>query len=188
MTAAKLQEVALMRFATQGFEGTSMNELAEDVGIKKSSIYAHFSSKDELFLSLLPILIESELDYVQAVMTQNNAIKPALYAYLESISTRFESSYHVRFWLRNLYAPPVHLRDEVIGHMQCFMDELEVIIHAAIESSTWHTNASVSTALITANYMAMVDGLQTELLFGGVERYQKRLAATWQWFELALRT
>lgn len=40
-------------FARQGFEGTSMRELAAAAGILPGSIYYHFPSKEELFVAVI---------------------------------------------------------------------------------------------------------------------------------------
>ncbi len=54
-------------FAQFGFHGTSMREIAESVGIRKSSIYNHFSGKDdifeELFEKLAPVDFENEIKW-----------------------------------------------------------------------------------------------------------------------------
>lgn len=44
---------ALDLFSKRGYDGVSMRELAAEVGIKASSIYNHFSSKEDIFNSLL---------------------------------------------------------------------------------------------------------------------------------------
>lgn len=46
--ADSLLEVAVRVFTERGFDGTSMEQLAQAAGITKSSIYHHVSSKDEL--------------------------------------------------------------------------------------------------------------------------------------------
>lgn len=51
-TDKKILEAALDLFAAQGFHGTSIREIAERVGIQKSSIYNHFSSKDDILEKL----------------------------------------------------------------------------------------------------------------------------------------
>ena len=51
-TAQEILDTALDLFAAQGFHGTSIREIAEEVGIRKSSIYNHFSSKEEILKQL----------------------------------------------------------------------------------------------------------------------------------------
>jgi AcrR family transcriptional regulator len=52
-TKEKIFEASLELFAQKGFDAVSMREIAEAVGIKKASLYSHFSSKDELLEKLL---------------------------------------------------------------------------------------------------------------------------------------
>ena len=51
-TREKILEVALDLFTDQGFDGTSMREIAGRLGITKPSIYYHFASKEEILLAL----------------------------------------------------------------------------------------------------------------------------------------
>lgn len=48
-TRVALMEAAQERFAAHGFAGTSIRELARAVGIKESSVYNHFPSKQAIF-------------------------------------------------------------------------------------------------------------------------------------------
>lgn len=50
MTSDRIKEVSLRHFARNGYEGASLAHIADDIGIKKQSIYSHFKGKDELFL------------------------------------------------------------------------------------------------------------------------------------------
>lgn len=49
MTRATILSEARTIFARQGYAETSLREIAEAVGIKTPSLYAHFSSKEELY-------------------------------------------------------------------------------------------------------------------------------------------
>uniref|UniRef100_UPI003CFC3DB4 TetR/AcrR family transcriptional regulator n=1 Tax=Alcaligenes faecalis TaxID=511 RepID=UPI003CFC3DB4 len=188
-TTEKLQDAALARFAVQGFDATTMNEIAADVGIKKPSVYAHFRNKDELFLSLIPKIVEDELNHASQVLQGGEGIKQQLRAYLEGIQERFEQSHQVRFWIRTLFAPPVHLYDVVMEPMHVFMADLEGIIHRALaQSALARPEMGLSVDTLAMTYMALIDSLQSELLFGGARKYQRRLESVWLVFEAALRT
>jgi AcrR family transcriptional regulator len=52
-TKEKIFEASLDLFAQRGFDAVSMREIAEAVGIKKASLYSHFSGKDELLEKLI---------------------------------------------------------------------------------------------------------------------------------------
>jgi AcrR family transcriptional regulator len=46
-------------FAERGYEGTSMSDLAERVGLRKASLFHHFTSKEVLYAAVLGRLVES---------------------------------------------------------------------------------------------------------------------------------
>ena len=48
-TKERIVEEALTLFSIYGFKGTSVKNIADAVGIKDSSIYKHFKSKQEIF-------------------------------------------------------------------------------------------------------------------------------------------
>jgi AcrR family transcriptional regulator len=46
-------DVAERRFASEGFHGVTMDEIAEEVGVSKPMIYAYFESKEGLYHALM---------------------------------------------------------------------------------------------------------------------------------------
>lgn len=63
-TREKILNESLDLFAENGYHGTSMRKIAKAVGIKGSSIYNHFSGKEEIFSELFnylaPLNLKSE--------------------------------------------------------------------------------------------------------------------------------
>lgn len=60
MSATKqlIIDAALELFSVQGFEATSVGQIADAVGIRKSSLYSHFKSKEEILDTLIESLSE----------------------------------------------------------------------------------------------------------------------------------
>lgn len=52
-TRARIQQVALQLFIEQGYDATSLREIAERLGLTKAALYYHFKSKDEIITSLI---------------------------------------------------------------------------------------------------------------------------------------
>jgi AcrR family transcriptional regulator len=52
-TTAAILEAARKLFATQGFEATSIDDIATRAGVAKGAVYHHFESKEEIFTRVL---------------------------------------------------------------------------------------------------------------------------------------
>lgn len=52
-TRERIQQVALEMFTERGYDGTSLREIAEQLGFTKAALYYHFKSKDAILLSLM---------------------------------------------------------------------------------------------------------------------------------------
>jgi len=51
-TRDRILDVALDLFTEQGFDGTSLREIAERLNVTKAALYYHFESKDDILLAL----------------------------------------------------------------------------------------------------------------------------------------
>lgn len=52
-TRARIQRIALKLFAEQGYERTSMRQIAESVEVTKAALYYHFKTKDDILSGVL---------------------------------------------------------------------------------------------------------------------------------------
>jgi AcrR family transcriptional regulator len=52
-TKQSILEEALSLFSVNGYDGVSVKDIADAVGIKDSSLYKHYKSKKEIFQTLL---------------------------------------------------------------------------------------------------------------------------------------
>ena len=57
-TKQEILNIALNLFSTQGYEATSVSQIAEAAGIRKASLYSHFASKQEILGELMKIVLE----------------------------------------------------------------------------------------------------------------------------------
>jgi AcrR family transcriptional regulator len=51
-TRQRILDVALDLFTEQGFDGTSLRQIAEQLGVTKAALYYHFESKDDILMAL----------------------------------------------------------------------------------------------------------------------------------------
>ena len=52
-TKEKIFNVSIDLFSKKGYDSVSLREIADGVGIKKSSIYSHYSSKEAILMDIL---------------------------------------------------------------------------------------------------------------------------------------
>ena len=60
-TKEKILEEALKLFAKSGYMGTSMNDIASQLGVTKAALYKHYSSKQEILDSIVERMNQMDL-------------------------------------------------------------------------------------------------------------------------------
>ncbi|MFI2237820.1 TetR/AcrR family transcriptional regulator [Streptomyces chrestomyceticus] len=68
-TRQRIQDVALELFAEQGYEKTSLREIAERLDVTKAALYYHFKTKEDIVISLFQDLarpIDELIDWAAA--------------------------------------------------------------------------------------------------------------------------
>ncbi len=80
-TRSRVQEVALELFAEQGYEKTSLREIAERLGVTKAALYYHFKSKEDIvhsftddYFAKFDALVEWAKDQPQGEATRREVI------------------------------------------------------------------------------------------------------------------
>src|ERR1700730_9117216 len=51
-TRERILDVAIDLFTEQGFDGTSLRQIAEQLGVTKAALYYHFESKDDILMAV----------------------------------------------------------------------------------------------------------------------------------------
>ncbi|MEU6406903.1 helix-turn-helix domain-containing protein [Streptomyces sp. NPDC046985] len=64
-TRQRIQDVALELFAEQGYEKTSLREIAERLDVTKAALYYHFRTKEEIVFSLFEDLTQPIEDLIE---------------------------------------------------------------------------------------------------------------------------
>jgi AcrR family transcriptional regulator len=64
-TRQRIQDVALELFAEQGYEKTSLREIAERLDVTKAALYYHFKTKEEILVSIFEDLSEPIVELIE---------------------------------------------------------------------------------------------------------------------------
>ncbi|AUM65787.1 TetR/AcrR family transcriptional regulator [Brevibacillus laterosporus] len=185
MTANKIKEAALQCFAQHGYEGTSLAQIADEVGIKKPSIYTHFKAKEDLFLHLIHDVFTIERAKMQQflMINQDQPLATLLPELLNHYKTNFTHDSTFTFWLRMAFFPPSSLVEPVSDVTNQFLDELEAMLVPLFKRAKELREIQVDDPQDAAiAFLCLMDGLFAELLFGGSDRYEKRWSSSWKIF------
>ncbi|MEV6281908.1 helix-turn-helix domain-containing protein [Kribbella sp. NPDC051770] len=125
-TKGEIHRAALELFSGQGYEKTSLREIAEQVGITKASLYYHYSSKQDL----LKAIIGTFFDDMNAVFLRVEATPWSLAAEQELLTTYLEVV------IKHRGTGPTVLRD-IAAVLAAFGDDLDVLIARSRNFQLW---------------------------------------------------
>ncbi|MET3728304.1 AcrR family transcriptional regulator [Fictibacillus halophilus] len=184
MTYDQLKQIALVQFAQLGYEGASLAIIANEVGIKKQSIYTHFKSKDDLYIQTFKDATDCEIDFVKQFIQnqQSHALKDVLFRFLIEYLDRFEQNNNMKFFMRTSFYPPVQHEEVIKAGSNKFVDHLERLFTSFIEQHSDELRPDVTPETAALAFLTMLDGLLVELIYGIPERLQKRSKQSWSVF------
>ncbi|MFJ8260079.1 TetR/AcrR family transcriptional regulator [Peribacillus asahii] len=186
MKSNEIKEAALKYFTIHGYEGASLSQIAEEVGIKKQSIYTHFKGKDDLFLQVLRDAKETELSsklqYFNKIDSQNP--EKDLYGFLKLVIDLFQKNEQLKFWLRMSFFPPAHLSKAIEEEVIDIEEKVQAILESKFQD--W-IDAEVIVSDVaktpTFAFLGVVDSIMLELVYGNDEkRLKDKLEASWTVF------
>ncbi|MGG1396806.1 TetR/AcrR family transcriptional regulator [Bacillus salipaludis] len=186
MKSNEIKEAALKYFTIHGYEGASLSQIAEEVGMKKQSIYAHFKGKDDLFLQVLRDAKETELSsklqYFEKVDSQNP--KRDLYGFLQLVIDLFQKNEHIKFWLRMSFFPPAHLAKAIEKEVIDIEEKVQAILEGKFQDWINAKLINIDAAKTsTLAFLGVVDSILLELVYGNDEkRLKDKLKASWTVF------
>lgn len=186
MKSNEIKDAALKYFTIHGYEGASLSQIAEEVGMKKQSIYAHFKGKDDLFLHVLRDAKETELSSKLQYFSKVDSKNPEndLYGFLQLVIDLFQENEHIKFWLRMSFFPPAHLEKEIGQEVIDIEEKVQAILECKFHD--WiKAKLIVEDEAITPTYafLGVVDSILLELVYGNDEkRLKEKLAASWKVF------
>jgi AcrR family transcriptional regulator len=86
-TKENIVKTALALFLQKGYEKTSLNDIARQVGISKPAIYHHFKNKDELIHQVLTLFFEEMGKWSKSRFACCETLKELLRAFFQSLKS-----------------------------------------------------------------------------------------------------
>lgn len=182
-SAEKICGVAVELFAESGYDAASLNDIAVAVGMRKPSLYAHFSGKVDLFEAVFERAVEAERLYVDGCFAADTGLPGALYG--ERLAERYQESPHLRFLLRAAFFPPADLRPMISSGFEAYLERMGEVFGRALELQFPRLNGERRQLFVDA-YLGVIDSLTVELIYAGQAAYERRVKAMWTIFAASL--
>lgn len=182
----EIKDAALKYFTMHGYEGASLSQIAEEVGMKKQSLYAYFKGKDDLFLQVLRDAKEAELASKIKYLNRMDSVDPGkdLYGFLRLVIDLFQKDEQLKFWLRMSFFPPVHLTQAVGKEVVEIDTEVQAMLERKFDD--WIGAKAIygnTPKTPTLAFLGVVDTIMISLVYENDEtRLQEKLDACWAVF------
>ena len=144
-TRARILDAALDLFSEQGFEGTTLQQIADRLGFTKAALYYHFRSKDDL-LQALHQPATHDVDALLAAYAQRPDTPARRRQFIED---------YVDFLLHHRRLIAYTFRD------------LATIAHPAIASSAAQRRARLE-AMLAGDELDFNEQVRIAMVFGGI--------------------
>ena len=145
---AELTRIAARLFAERGYQGTSLADLADELGVQKPSLYHHIASKEDLLWEVARAgadAFHAALDAVPAEAPAAERIRLALRAHLAVVTGQLDvATVFVREWR--------HLEGErhvlFVAERRRYEERIRELFRAGVEESQLRTDLDVPTAAL----------------------------------------
>ncbi len=145
---AELNRIAARLFAERGYQGTSLADLAEQLGVQKPSLYHHIASKEDLLWAVAwegAEAFHAGLDSVSPTAAAGERIRLALRAHLAVVGDQVDiATVFVREW-RYLEG---ERRERFVAERRRYEERIRDLFRDGVEGSELRTDLDVSTAAL----------------------------------------
>lgn len=192
-TAERVHDIALSLFARQGYEGTSLSQLAAEVGIRKPSLYNHIDSKQALFMGLVERVQAAFFEALDTSIARHAGadVHKRLFELVCDLSRFILAEAQGVFYKRYLLFPPEALSDQVRAINADGEARIDVVLHELyIQGQQEQVWDELSERGFLDAFYCLMDGLFSERFIYSGDEYDRRVASIWPifWAGLTART
>ena len=141
----RILDAATRLFAERGFEATSLQSVADAVGIRKPSLLYHFPSKDELRRAVLDNLLAHWNQVLPKLLMAATSGREQFDAIIKETVAFFTADRdRARLLLREALDRPKEMRALIIGHVKPWADVVSNYIRRGREAGRVRADVDLS--------------------------------------------
>lgn len=185
-TKKKILASSMELFAMNGYEGTSMVMIADKVGIKKPSLYAHYKSKEALFIDVMKAMADNYIEFVRTSLdVQGQDEKTVLYeSFRMHVRDMARDDASIQFYNRFMQYPPKGLESELTASVEQSEKQASMLLESVIARG--QRSKEITTELdaksIAHTYFCLIEGLANETIIYTIEEVERHAESVWMFF------
>lgn len=166
---AQLLEAATHLFAAKGFDGTSLKDIADVVGIRKPSLLYHFPSKNDLRLAVLDGLLERWNDILPKLLMAAAGGEDRFETIVRETVTFFnDDPDRARLLMREILDRPEDMRTRLEEHVAPWVNVVADYIRKGQRSGELHHNVDPEAYILQVVNLIVSGVASASCLDGGL--------------------
>ena len=186
MTREKIKAAALELFAQHGFAGTTLNQIAEKVGIKAPSLFSHFKGKEELFLTIFQEVNQQIVEHVRLLVSgqeEGTVAKRLELIFRRNCQFYMENEARTRFLKQTMVTPPPFGKEAILNdffeaEQQLSATLTELFCQGVAEGVL----SDFPVERFLAAYYCMTDGVLMQINIYEPGQMEERIGHIWEHF------
>ncbi len=183
-TNDKIRYVAFKLFLEKGYEATNIRDICNEVGIRASSLYFYYESKEELFFSIYDEIWSHKISFLEDIDELKQDISPDIKLYTLFKSTVEYCSYDIakqKFLLRYHLFPPEEIIKELRERFKAWIDKENAIIKGliidCIDKGLLSRNRDITDYL--KDYTRFISFQIIEMIISGIKISNAEIYSEW---------
>jgi AcrR family transcriptional regulator len=168
-TQPKILDAAEQCFATHGYDGTTLREIAHKVGIREPSLYAHFPNKEAIYGAVIDRALQP---FMQEMQQWNNAqltLRELVDIPRKMLQLHAQHPYAAQILHREFSLPAERISPKIMAWLYQFADQSRVFMSGLPEHDLHaHNQQRVVANLIALSQLTLgffaTQGMQQRLL------------------------
>jgi len=129
---------AAAAFASRGYDGAKVDEIAADAGINKAMLYYHFADKVTLYRAILQDMFAAVALATTQVRTNGGTPEQQLRGYVGALIRAAEERPHFpAIWLREIADDGRHIDEGIFAAMRSVLANLTGILTDGVQAGVW---------------------------------------------------
>ncbi len=166
--AREILEAAYRAFARDGYHHTTMDKIAQRIGVTKGTLYLYYKSKADLFVAVLEDRLQNLQQRIRYAIETSEDPKAAVERITQELSTYFHKERNFHSVFVHSYTPlPPEVRKKIARRILPILDQIELTITSVMDQG-------VKAGLFRGHIPPRLMALAFVWMVRGMMRYQAK--------------